>query len=209
MRWLRLLVGLACFALGTVMTLRAGLGLSPWDVLHDGLQLKTPISFGVATILVGLVLLLASFAAGIRPGPGTVANMILIGVFVDGMLATGIGSGIEDAHIALRVATTLGGVAVIGLGSALYIGAELGAGPRDSLMVAIATRAKVRVGIARAIVEGTALVLGVLLGGKVGAGTILFAVGIGPAVDVAFRLFRMDASGHRAARRPEQVATIP
>lgn len=202
-------MGLACFALGTVMTLRAELGLSPWDVLHDGLRLRTPLSFGVATIVVGLALLLISGAAGIRPGPGTIANMILIGVFVDLMLVTEIGSGIGEAHILLRVATTLGGVAVIGFGSALYIGAELGAGPRDSLMVAIATRAKIRVGIARAIVEGTALVVGVILGGKVGVGTILFAVGIGPAVDIAFRVFGMDASGHRAAQRPEQVATIP
>lgn len=202
-------MGLACFALGTVMTLRAELGLSPWDVLHDGLRLRTPLSFGVATIVVGLALLLISGAAGIRPGPGTIANMILIGVFVDLMLVTEIGSGIGEAHILLRIATTLGGVAVIGFGSALYIGAELGAGPRDSLMVAIATRAKIRVGIARAIVEGTALVVGVILGGKVGVGTILFAVGIGPAVDIAFRVFGMDASGHRAAQRPEQVATIP
>ena len=209
MRWARLLVGLACFALGTVMTLLAELGLSPWDVLHDGLRLNTPMTFGIATIAVGLVLILVSLAAGIRPGPGTVANMILIGVFVDLMLATGIGSGIGESHIALRVATTLGGVAVIGFGSALYIGAELGAGPRDSLMVAIATRAKMRVGVARAIVEGSALLLGIVLGGKIGVGTVLFAIGIGPAVDIAFRLFGMDSSGHRAAHTPEQIATIP
>ena len=202
-------MGLACFALGTVMTLVAELGLSPWDVLHDGLRLRTPMTFGIATIVVGLVLLLVSLGAGIRPGPGTVANMVLIGAFVDGLLATGFGSGIGDAHIAARVATTLGGIAVIGLGSALYIGAELGAGPRDSLMVAIATRAKIRVGVARTIVEGSALLIGIALGGKVGVGTVLFAIGIGPAVDIAFRIFRMDSSGHRASHAPEQVATIP
>jgi uncharacterized membrane protein YczE len=212
LRYVRLVLGLACFAMGTTLTLWAELGLSPWDVLHDGLQLNTPLSFGTATIVVGAALILVSLIGGVRPGPGTLANMVLIGVFVDLFIASGLGDGIGNEHIALRVATTLAGVVVIGLGSALYIGAELGAGPRDSLMVTVATRFKIRVGIARAIVEGSALIAGVLLGGRVGVGTILFAIGIGPAVDIAFRIFRMDSSGHR--ERPpeeaqEQIATIP
>jgi uncharacterized protein len=212
LRYIRLFLGLFCFALGTTLTLWADLGLSPWDVLHDGIQLNTPLSFGGATIAVGAALILVSLIGGVRPGPGTVANMVLIGVFVDLLLATGLGDGIGNEHVAWRVLTTLSGIAVIGVGSALYIGAELGAGPRDSLMVTIATRGKMRVGIARTITEGSALILGIILGGRVGVGTILFAVGIGPAVDVAFRLFRMDSSGHRQRppnEAPEQVATIP
>jgi uncharacterized membrane protein YczE len=212
MRYVRLVIGLACFAMGMTLTLWAELGLSPWDVLHDGLELNTPLSFGTATIVVGTALVLVSLIGGVRPGPGTVANVLLIGVFVDLLLASGLGDGIGNEHIALRAATTLAGVVVIGLGSALYIGAELGAGPRDSLMVTIARKFKIRVGIARAIVEGSALIVGILLGGRVGVGTILFAIGIGPAVDIAFRIFRMDSSGHRERppeEAPEQIATIP
>ena len=212
LRYVRLILGLACFAAGTTLTLWAELGLSPWDVLHDGLRLNTPLTFGTATIAVGAALILVSLIGGVRPGPGTLANMVLIGVFVDLFLGTGLGDGIGNEHVALRALTTLSGVAVIGLGSALYIGAELGAGPRDSLMVTVATRFKIRVGIARAIVEGSALIFGFLLGGQIGVGTIVFAIGIGPAVDIAFRIFRMDSSGHRERppeEAPEQIATIP
>lgn len=199
-RWVRLLAGLWFFALGTVMFLRASLGLSPWDVLSDGVRGNTPLTFGQAVILIGLVLVIASLFAGIKPGPGTIANMLLIGLFADLMLNSGIGAGLDDAAMVWRVATMLGGILVTGLGSAMYIGAELGAGPRDSLMIAVATRARWRVGVARAVVEGSALLLGILLGGSVGIGTLVFALGIGPAVDVAFQLFGMEASGRRKER---------
>ena len=205
-RYVRLLFGLWMFALGTVLTLRASLGVPPWDVLHDGIRRNTPLSFGVAVIAVGLLLVVVSALAGIRPGPGTIANMILIGTFVDAMLLTGIGAGLDGAHMAARVATTVAGIAVVGLGSALYIGANLGAGPRDSLMVAAAKRLGVRVGVARAAVEGSALLAGWLLGGAVGLGTLLFVVGIGPSVDVFFRLFGMDAGGRRARSVAERTA---
>ena len=200
-RGLRLLIGLWFFALGTVMFLRAALGLSPWDVLSDGVRQNTPLTFGQAVILIGLVLVIASLFAGIKPGPGTIANMLLIGLFADFMLNSGIGADLDEAAIVWRIATMLGGILVTGLGSAMYIGAELGAGPRDSLMIAVATRARWRVGVARAVVEGTALLVGVLLGGSVGIGTLVFALGIGPAVDVAFQLFGMEASGRRKGRR--------
>jgi len=194
-RWVRLIAGLGLFALGTVMFLRAALGLSPWDVLSDGVRGTTPLTFGRAVILIGFVLVLISLIAGIKPGPGTIANMILIGVFADLMLATGIGSSLDEAAPGWRIATMLTGIAMTGLGSALYIGAELGAGPRDSLMIAVATRGRVRIGVARAIVEGTALLVGVILGGSVGVGTLVFALGIGPAVDLAFQIFKMDPTG--------------
>lgn len=199
-RWVRLLVGLWFFALGIVMFLRASLGLSPWDVLSDGVRDNTPLTFGQAVIMIGLVLVLASLFAGIKPGPGTIANMLLVGIFADLMLQSQIGTDLQDAAIVWRIATMLGGIVVTGLGSAMYIGAELGAGPRDSLMIAVATRARWRVGVARAVVEGTALALGVLLGGSVGIGTLVFALGIGPAVDLAFQLFGMESSGRRKDR---------
>jgi uncharacterized protein len=196
-RWARLILGLWLFAVGTFITLQSGLGLSPWDVLHDGLSTKTPLSFGAALILVGVGLVGATTLAGLKPGAGTVANMLLIGIFVDLLLALGIAADAPSWPIWIRVVVTVAGIVVIGLGSALYIGAEMGAGPRDGLMVLIATRARVRIGVARALVEGTALAVGWLLGGQLGVGTVLFALGIGPAVDIWFRVFGMDASGRR------------
>jgi uncharacterized membrane protein YczE len=180
------------FALGTVMTLRANIGLSPWDVLADGIQSHTPLTFGVAVIAIGAVLVAGTWLGGVRPGIGTIANMIGIGLFADLLLATGIGREVMNESLALRVPLDLLGIATIGLGSALYIGAELGTGPRDSLMVMLSRRAKLRIGVARAIIEGTALVAGIVLGGTAGVGTALFALGIGPLVDLAFRLFGME-----------------
>ena len=198
-RWARLLLGLWLFAVGTFMTLESGLGLSPWDVLNDGLRRKTPLSFGSALILVGVVLVVVTAAAGLRPGPGTITNMLLIGAFIDVLLALGITSGASTWPYWAKVVLTIAGIVLVGLGTALYIGAGLGAGPRDGLMVLVATRARMRVGVARALVEGTAFLAGALLGGSVGLGTVLFALGIGPAVDVWFRVFRMDSSGRRTA----------
>ncbi|MDQ3914027.1 MAG: hypothetical protein M3323_01665 [Actinomycetota bacterium] len=204
-RSLRLLGGLWMFALGTVLTLRAGLGVPPWDVLHDGIRRNTPLTFGVAVIAIGVLLVLLSAFFGMRPGPGTIANMLLIGAFVDLMLLTGIGAALDEGPLAVRVLVTTAGIAVVGLGSALYIGANLGAGPRDSLMVVAAAKLGVRVGVTRALIEGLALLTGWLLGGAVGVGTLLFVAGIGPSVDVFFRLFGMEADGRRkvaVAQRP-------
>ena len=180
------------FALGTVMTLRANIGLSPWDVLADGIRLRTPLTFGAAVIAIGFVLVVGTWIGGQKPGIGTIANMVLIGAFADLMLATDIGVAVMDGPLVWRTLLDIGGIATIGLGSALYIGAVLGAGPRDSLMVLLSRRAGIRIGWARAAIEGTALVAGIALGGTAGVGTVLFALGIGPAVDLAFRLFGME-----------------
>jgi uncharacterized membrane protein YczE len=174
------------------MTLRANIGLSPWDVLADGIQTHTPLTFGVAVIAIGAVLVAGTWIGGVRPGIGTIANMIGIGLFADLMLATEIGAGAMNGSLLVRVPLDLLGIATIGLGSALYIGADLGTGPRDSLMVMLSRRAKLRIGVARAIIEGSALVVGIALGGTAGVGTALFALGIGPSVDLAFRLFGME-----------------
>ncbi len=198
-RSLRLILGLFLFALGVVITLRAELGVSPWDVLHDGMQLQTPLSFGQAVIIIGLVLLICSFLVGIKPGPGTVANMILIGVFEDLMLETAVGGDLGEEALILRLPLVVLGVLTIGLGSALYIGAEMGAGPRDSLMVALTKRFSISTWGARTAVEGSALLGGVLLGGQLGLGTLIFVLTIGPAVQLFFHLFGMDGAGRRAA----------
>lgn len=195
--WVRLLIGLWLFAAGIVLGLRSGMGVGPWDVLHDGIRKVTPLSFGVATIVVGLVVMVAGAVAGVRPGPGTLVNMVIVGVFSDAMLASGVGAGIGSGAIVPRLGAVVLGVTLVAAGSALYIGAGLGSGPRDSLMLALSARTGVRVGIVRAGIEGAVLVTGFLLGGSAGVGTILYAFGIGPAVEVAFRLFRVEVPGGR------------
>ena len=190
--WARLMVGLWLFAAGVVLGLRSGLGVSPWDVLHDGIRQVTPLSFGVATVLVGVVLVAVALAAGIRPGPGTLANMVAIGLFADAMLATGIGRDLDARPLPLRLLAVAGGVGLVALGTALYIGAGLGSGPRDSLMLAISGRTRARVGLVRALIEATVLAAGWLLGGAAGVGTLLYAFGIGPALELAFKLLRVE-----------------
>jgi uncharacterized protein len=201
--WVRLFAGLWLFAAGVVLGLRSGLGVAPWDVLHDGIRQVTPLSFGTATVLVGVVLVAVALAAGIRPGPGTLANMLAIGLFADAMLATGIAAGLDARPLPLRLLAVAGGVGLVALGTALYIGAGLGSGPRDSLMLALSARTGVRVGVVRALIEGSVLVVGWLLGGAAGVGTVLYAFGIGPAVELAFRLLRVrpPATGNRRTGR--------
>jgi len=183
-----------------VLGLRAGLGVAPWDVLHDGIRRVSPLSFGTATILVGVVLVAVALAAGIRPGPGTLANMLAIGVFADAMLATGIAGDLDARPLPLRLLAVAGGVGLVALGTALYIGAGLGSGPRDSLMLALSARTRLRVGVVRALIEGSVLVVGWLLGGAAGVGTVLYAFGIGPAVELAFRLLRVQPPARREPR---------
>jgi uncharacterized protein len=205
--WARLLAGLWLFAAGVVLGLRSGLGVSPWDVLHDGIRQVTPLSFGVATVLVGVVLVVVALAAGVRPGPGTLVNMVAIGVFADAMLATGIAGDLAARSLPARLAAVVAGVGLVALGSALYIGAGLGSGPRDSLMLAAAARTRLRVGLVRALIEASVLAVGWLLGGAAGIGTVLFAFGIGPTVELAFRLLRVQAPARpdRPANRRERT----
>lgn len=189
-RAVRLLLGLFLCSAGIVLTLRGHLGVSPWDVLHGGLAERTGVSFGVVVQGVGAVVLLASLALGVRPGAGTIANLILIGVFENLLLDTGWGTHLGDGPLLLRIAALIGGIALIGAGSALYIGAHLGAGPRDGLMVALHVRGGRSIGFARTVVEACALVAGIALGGPVGVGTAVYTVAIGPATQAAFKLLR-------------------
>lgn len=191
MRVLQLFAGLFLAAFGIVLTLRSGLGVSPWDVLHGGLAERTGLSFGLVVQAVGAVVLAASLLLGVRPGFGTIANLVLIGAFEDLLLGTHAGDGMPHGPLAARVALLVAGIALIGFAAALYIGAHYGAGPRDGLMVALHTRAGWSIGVARTLVEATALVAGIALGGPVGIGTALYTVTIGPATQASFALLRM------------------
>lgn len=196
--WIRFVVGLFISAIGSVATIRAHLGISPWDVLHDGVARRTPLSFGEAVISVSIVVVAASWLIGIRPGAGTLVNMILIGAFDDLLLNTGIGVSLATAPLAVQVLFLASGVALVGLGSAVYIGAGLGAGPRDSLQLALSLRDGLRPGVARAIVEGFALVVGWFLGGAAGIGTVFSVILVGVAVDASFTALRVDPAGRRS-----------
>jgi len=184
-----LVLGLFIFSLGIVFTLHSSLGLGPWDVLHQGLSGRISLTFGQTSILVGGVLILITVLLGERPGLGTVLNMVLIGLFVDAIQWTRLVPEGAGRSVVVRFAMDVGGVAAVGAGSALYIKAGLGAGPRDSLMLGLHRHTGLRVGWVRTAIEVSALIVGYLLGGTVGVGTAIFALGIGPAVDAAFRLF--------------------
>jgi uncharacterized membrane protein YczE len=201
-RMVVLIGGLACFSLGLVLTYQSHVGLGPWDVFHQGLSRHLGLSFGTASILVGFCILLLAWALGARPGLATILNMLLVGGFVDLYLALGVVPDIAGQPLPLRILVDLTGVAVVGIGTALYIKADLGAGPRDGLMLTLAQRVGGRVSIVRAAIELTVLAIGFLLGGTAGLGTLIFALGIGPAVGLAFRVFgvRVEGRGSKVER---------
>ncbi len=187
-RLVSLAVGLLLFALGIVFLLESRLGLPPWDVLNQGVSERTGLSFGTANIAIALAVLVLAWALGARVGPGTIANAVLIGLMVDALTATHVIDSLSATALPVRVALMVGGILAIGIGSGFYIGAGLGAGPRDSLMLVAARRSGVRIGIARATIEVVVTVVGFALGGTVGIGTLAFAFGIGPVVELSFWL---------------------
>ena len=184
----RLIVGLALFGLGIAMMVLSDLGLSPWEVLHQGISLKTGIPLGTVGIITGALVLVLWIPLGERPGIGTVANVVLIGIVIDVTLLF-----VPDtiSQLWLRWVLLLGGTLVIAIGTGLYIGAGLGPGPRDGLMTGLGKKG-VPIGLARAVIEVTVLVLGYLLGGTVGIGTVIFAFGVGPLVQVILPVLSLD-----------------
>lgn len=191
-----LLFGLALFALAIVLILESRLGLSPWDVLNQGLSRHTPLSFGMANVAVGLTVLVLGWTLGGRPGIGTIANAVLVGTFIQGFTAVHAVTELAHTGIGPRIALLAAGIWLIGPATAFYIGADLGAGPRDTLMLVGTRRTGVRVGIVRGVLELCALVGGILLGGTFGAGTVLFAVLVGPVIESSFALLGRSPLAH-------------
>lgn len=181
-RLARCVLGLALFGFGITLFVRAGLGLAPWDVFHLGVADSLDLSLGVVIIAVGFVLLLAWVPLSQRPGVGTVLNAVEIGMVVN-LTKPLVG---EAEALAVQVLMMSSGLLVVGLGSALYIGAGLGSGPRDGLMMGISGRTwgkrRVSIRTARTAVEASVLAAGFVLGGPIGIGTVAFMVGIGPLV---------------------------
>jgi uncharacterized protein len=190
--------GLFLCAAGIVCFLESRLGLPPWDVLHQGLARRTPLSFGAANEAVAVVVLGLAWSLGARIGAGTVANALLIGLFVIVLQPLHAVQQLSGLPLATRAGVLAAGLALFGIGSAFYIGAGLGAGPRDSLMLVGALRSGLRLGAVRAAIEATVLIVGYLLGGHVAVGTVVFAALIGPAVEGSFWLLSRTALVVRA-----------
>lgn len=190
----RLLLGLTLCGLGIAAMVEAELGLGPWDVLHQGVETLTGIPIGTVGILVGVVVLLGWLPLRERPGVGTVLNVIVIGLVIDGTIWIVDRMNLlpGDLSLAPRVVLMLLGPVLFALGSGYYIGAGLGAGPRDGLMTGMSRVRCWNVGPVRLGIELVVLVVGFVLGGTVGIGTIIFATAIGPMVAIALPLLAYD-----------------
>lgn len=176
----QLMFGLVVVGLGFALMVEAGLGLGPWEVLHQGISNRIGIPIGTVGIFVGLLVLGAWFPLRQKLGIGTVLNVITIGIVIDltmWMIP-------DQSSLLIRWPALLGGILLVGVGGGLYIGAGLGPGPRDGLMTGMAARGWMSIRVARTLLEVTALTAGWLLGGTVGIGTLLFALGIGPLVQL-------------------------
>lgn len=175
-RLTQLFIGLSIFGASMAMLIRAGLGMIPWDVFHYGVATHVPLSFGTIAILVALAVLLLWIPLREMPGLGTIANAIWVGLSADAalhLLTT-------PDSLVLQVLMMVGGIVLNAAATALYIGAQLGPGPRDGLMTGLAHRTRFSLRLIRTGIEVTVVLIGWLLGGVVGVGTVLFAISIGP-----------------------------
>jgi uncharacterized membrane protein YczE len=207
-RLLQLFTGLAMYGISLAMFIRAGLGLDPWDVFHQGLANRTGLSIGVVVIIVSFLVLLLWIPLRQWPGFGTLCNAVLVGVFADVGLALIPAVSQPAGQFAL-----LGGAIVLnGIASACYIGARFGPGARDGLMTGLARRTGWSVRLSRTLIEVCVLAIGWLLGGSVGVGTVVYALAIGPLVHVLLPRFMVPASplktaaGATAVKAPEHCA---
>jgi len=199
-RIVHLLVGLALYGAGCAIMVRAGIGLDPWTVFAQGVSLQTGIGIGWVTNIVGFLVLLLWIPLRQKPGVGTLANILLVGTSMQATLA--VFPAIDG--FALQVLVFLLGMMLGAVASGLYIGADFGPGPRDGLMTGLRARFGWPIWAARLVVEASVLLAGWLLGGSVGLGTILFALGIGPLVHRTLPLF--DLRRRRDARRTVSAA---
>lgn len=199
-RLVQLVVGLFFCGTSLALMIRSGLGVTPWDVLHVGMIRHVPLSFGTMTILVSAAVLLLWIPLRQRPGLGTIANAILIGVFAD--LALVVLPPIETLPV--RVPLLVFAVVLNGAALALYIGAQLGPGPRDGLMMGLARVSGRSIRLVRTIIEVTVVVVGFALGGPVGLGTALYAISIGPLIQAMLPRFTVELAKKRPPK-PEGV----
>ncbi len=189
----QLLVGLFFYGFGIAMMVRAGIGVAPWDVLTQGISLRTGLPFGLVTNLVGVLVLLLWIPIRQKPGLGTVLNVLLIGPSAQ----FGLWVLPEVSDLLIRIVVFAGGLALVAIATGMYIGARFGPGPRDGLMTGIHHRYGWKLWIVRTVIEVIVLTIGWLLGGNVGVGTLAFALLIGPMVHVTIPLLLVPAAIER------------
>jgi uncharacterized membrane protein YczE len=196
----QLYLGLVAYGVSLALMYRGDLGLAPWDVLHSGLIQHLPITIGQAVVLVSFVVLVLWIPLREIPGLGTISNALVVGFSADATLAL-----LErpDAMV-LRVALMVGGILLCGLATALYIGAQLGRGPRDGLMTGFARRTGRSIRLVRTVLEVVVVVIGVLLGGTVGLGTVLYALAIGPLTQLWLPAFTIGLATTPARGIPQR-----
>lgn len=175
-RMVQLLAGLFLYGASLALMVRGGLGLAPWDVLHSGLIRYVPIDLGQMVIVMSVLVLALWIPLREKPGIGTIANALLVGASADLVMA----ELPAQHHLALRVLFTAGGIALCAFATALYIGAQFGRGPRDGLMTGLVRRTGASIRLVRTSLEVAVVVIGVCLGGRLGVGTIAYALLIGP-----------------------------
>lgn len=201
-RLVQLYVGLLLYGASSALMVRAGLGLDPWDVFHQGVSGLTGLSMGTVTIATGAVVLLLWWPLRERPGLGTVSNVVLIGLAMDATLWL---TPVPHA-LAVRVPLLVGGVLLNGVATGMYISARFGPGPRDGLMTGLHAVTGRSVRLVRTGIEIAVLITGVLLGGSAGVGTVLYALAIGPLAQFFLRFFAVPG-GQRDGRRDEGSRT--
>lgn len=206
-RGLQLAVGLVLYAASIAALVRAGLGNMPWDVLGQGVSLRLGISLGTATLGLSAVVLLCWLPLRQRPGVGTVANVLVIGLLVDPFLAL-LGRLPEPLPLVGAVALSAGGVLLNGVATACYIGARLGPGPRDGLMTGLVARTGRSVRLVRSAIELTVVASGWLLGGTAGLATAAYALAIGPLVHVLLPRFTVPGAERAAPPGPDPLPDV-
>lgn len=190
-RLIRLVFGLFLCSLGTILTIQANIGLPPWDVFHMGVSVITGISYGTINVLTGAVLIIVAMLLKEHIGAGSVINMFFIGIMADIIQSLKVIPKLDN--FALGIGMLFWGQIFISLGTYFYLSASLGSGPRDSLMIALAKHfKKIPLGVMRGTIETIALLIGWLLGGKVGLGTVISAFGISFILQYTFKLLRFE-----------------
>jgi uncharacterized membrane protein YczE len=186
-RLVTLLAGLFVYGLGVALTVHAGIGIAPWDVLAQGISIQTGLSFGVATVAVSIIVLICWIPLKVKPGFATVANALLVGLFADFWLMI-----LPDLTAYWQqLAVFMLGVVVVAIATGLYISSRLGSGPRDGLMQGTANALDKPFWIVRTAFEGSVLTIGWLMGGQVREGTLIFALTIGYLVQMSLKAFKI------------------
>ncbi|MER7000043.1 hypothetical protein [Streptomyces sp. NPDC000410] len=204
-RLLHLYLGLALYGASSALLIRSGLGLEPWNVLNEGLAEHTGLTIGVVSIIVGALVLLLWIPMRQKPGLGTVSNVFVIGIAMDGALAV-----VPDVHgLAAQIPVMIAGIVLNGAATGLYISARFGPGPRDGLMTGLHRLTGRSIRLVRTAIEVVVVATGFLLGGTVGVGTVAYALAIGPLAQLFLRVFAIPDAGGRstvvAGSSPEQA----